>query len=149
MYETVVVIGIGELGGVFADSLAHLDIPSSVLPTEKDMLFELALKNTFILTINIAGLEAGGTTGSLWTKHGHLARRVAHDVIDIQEWLIGKSLPRDRLIRGLETAVYGDPEHNCVGRSAKERLARNVKIADQAGLEISAVREINRRLSKT
>lgn len=137
----------GPNAGLFADAMQRLDIPCKVLASEADMLFELALKNTFILTINIAGLEAGGTTGSLWTEHNRLARRVAHDVIDLQELSVGGTLPRDRLISALEKATCENPDHKCVGRSAKERLARNVEIADNAGLEISTIREISRRLS--
>ncbi len=138
----------GPHSQLLADALACLDIPSKVLFSEEDMLFELALKNTFVLSINIAGLETGGTTGELWDQHRHLVRRVAHEVIDIQEWLIGKSLSRRRLISNLEMACYADSEHQCVGRSAEERLARNVKIADKAGLEISTLREINHRRAK-
>ncbi len=136
----------GPHSRLFADALEHLDIPSKIMPSEEEMLFELVFKNTFVFTINIAGLKIGGTMGSLWTKHNHLARRVAHDVIDIQERLIGRSLPRNRLISDLEMAANGDPEHKCVGRSAMERLIRIIKIADKAGLEIPTIRKIQNTL---
>ena len=126
--------------------MQRLDIPCKVLANEADMLFALALKNTFILTINIAGLKTGGTTGSLWAEHKRLARRIAHDIIDLQELSAGRSLPRDRLISALEKVARENPDHKCVGRFAKERLARNVEIADKAGLEISTIREIHRRV---
>jgi hypothetical protein len=51
------------------------------------------------------------------------------------------------IIDDLGTALYSDPEHQCVGRSAKERLVRMVNIADQAGLELSTIREISHRSS--
>ena len=127
---------------LFADALERLDIPSQILASEDEMLFELVFKNLFVLTVNIAGLKTGGTVGSLWFETNDLARRVAHDVIKVQERLIGISLPVDRLIDGLEVAVNGDPKHNCVGRASPERLARVLKVADDAGLDIPAIREI-------
>ena len=82
---------------LFADALESLDIPSKILSSEDEMLFELVFKNVFVLTINIAGLETRGTVGSLWFESNDLARRVAHDVIEVQEWIMGTSLPVDRL----------------------------------------------------
>lgn len=130
---------------LFADALESLHIPNRILSSEDEMLFELVFKNVFVLTINIAGLETGGTVGSLWFEANDLARRVAHDVVEVQEWLTGISLPYDRLIDGLEVAVNGDPEHKCVGRAAPERLARVLKMADEAGLDLPAIREIQER----
>ena len=40
------------------------------------------------------------------------------------------------------TAFEGDPEHNCMGRSAPARLARAIRQADAAGLDVPRLREI-------
>jgi hypothetical protein len=81
----------------------------------------------------------------LWSQHNDLARQIAHEVIDIQEWLTGVDLPRNRLINGLSEAVDGDPEHTCRGRSAPARLARAIKTAEEAGLQIPKIKEIYAR----
>ncbi|MGD8445782.1 MAG: hypothetical protein PVI94_19950, partial [Desulfobacterales bacterium] len=80
----------------------------------------------FILTINIAGmvLPEGTTTGTLWTQHNELARTIVADVIDIQEWLTGATFQRKKLFDSLAEGVYGDPQHICKGRAARERLTR-------------------------
>jgi len=133
---------------LLADSLTSLDIPNKILASTDELLFELVLKNVFVLTINIAGLETGGTVGSLWSQHYDLARQIAHEVIDIQEWLTGVDLPRDRLIDGLAEAVDGDPKHKCRGRSAPARLARAIMIAEEADLKLPKIREIYARYNR-
>ena len=125
-----------------------LDIPSKILASADELLFELVFKNIFVLTINIAGLQTGGTVGSLWSQHNDLARQIAHEVIDIQEWLTGVDLPRDHLIDGLAEAVDGDPEHKCRGRSAPARLARAIKTAEKASLKLPKIREIYARYNR-
>lgn len=138
----------GPQAALLADSLASLDIPSKILASADELLFELVFKNVFVLTINIAGLETGGTVGSLWSKHHDLARQIAYEVIDIQEWLTGVDLPRDRLVDGLAEAVDGDPQHKCRGRSAPARLARAIETAADAGLKLPKIREIYARQSR-
>jgi hypothetical protein len=39
-------------------------------------------------------------------------------------------------------AFDGDPEHKCMGRSAPARLARAIRQADEAGLDVPRLREI-------
>ena len=102
----------------------------------------------FILTINIAGmvLPEGTTTETLWTKHNELARTIAAEVIDIQEWLTEVTFQREMLIDGLAEGVYGDPQHICKGRAARGRLTRVLDIANGAGLKIPRIRELRARL---
>jgi len=125
-----------------ADSLDDLDISSKVLSTQDDLLIELVVKNVFVLTINIAGLEIGGTVESLWTENNDLARQIADEVIDVQESLTGVSFPRDRLIQGMVEGMNGDPTHKCKGRSAPGRLIRIIELADKANLAIPKIRKI-------
>ena len=132
----------GPNAGLLVDALESLEIPGKILSSEEELLFELILKNIFVLTINIAGLKTSGTVRTLWAEHNELARQIADEVIDLQEWLTGATFPRDRLINGLVEAINRDPEHKCKGRSAPERLDRVVKIADEAGLQLPKIREI-------
>jgi len=138
----------GPKAGLIAESLKAIEIPSKILSSEKELLHELVLKNVFVFTINIAGmvLQEGTTTETLWTKHNELARTIAANVIDIQEWLTEAALPRKKLIDGLAEGVYGDPQHICKGRAARGRLARVLDIADEAGLKIPRIRELQARL---
>lgn len=132
----------GPMAGIISDSLKTIEIPCRILTTEDELLFELVLKNLYILTLNIAGLESGGTAENLWFKNNALARSVVHEVIDLQAWLTRGELPRERLIEGMAQAIKAEPNHECVGRSAAARLEHTIKIADEAGLTIPKIREI-------
>ncbi|MGD9056302.1 MAG: hypothetical protein PVJ41_12875 [Desulfobacterales bacterium] len=133
---------------IIVDALASLDIPCRVLADEEELLLQLVLKNLFILTLNIAGLKTGGTVADLWLKNNALARSVAHEIIELQEWIVQSELPRERLIADLEKAIHADLKHKCVGRSAAARLGRAIKIADKAGIAVPQIREIHTRLSQ-
>jgi len=134
----------GEHSALLKDALESLDIPVRKLPNETELLFELVLKNLYILTTNIAGLESGGNVRELWLNHNDLACAVAGDVLDIQEHLTGEKLERTALIEGMLAAFDGDPEHGCMGRSAPARLERALSIADEAGLKVPSLRRINK-----
>jgi hypothetical protein len=127
---------------LIVDALESLEIPGKMLASEEELLSELVIKNIFVLTINIAGIKTGGTVRTLWLQHNEFVRQIADEVIEIQEWLTGATFPRDILINGLAEAINSDPEHKCKGRSAPERLARVLKIGDEAGLRLPKIREI-------
>ena len=124
-------------------ALGTLGIPVNILGSEEALLQELVLKNVYILTTNIAGLETGGTVSELWSRHEPIARRIADEVMDIQAHLTEKQLDRDELIKGMLVAFEGDPEHKCMGRSAPARLERALAVADAAGLAVKKMREIH------
>ena len=132
----------GPKAELLKEALGAIDIPCRTLATEDELLHELVLKNVYIITTNVAGLASGGTVSELWLNHQTLARSIANEVIDIQEWLTGKSFARDTLINGMLDAFDGDPQHKCMGRSAPARLQRAIKLADEAGLTVSGMREI-------
>jgi hypothetical protein len=98
--------------------LASLDIPTRILGSDRELLFELVAKNLYIVTTNCAGLVAGGTVSGLWDRHRDLAQDVAHEVIRIQESLAGTRFDAERLMAAMLTAFAGDPEHQCTGRPA-------------------------------
>ena len=123
-------------------ALATIDIPVEIKSNAEEMEAELVLKNVYILTTNIAGLECGGTVEYLWKEKNELAREVINEVMEIQSWLTGKSLDREKLIEGFVRAVNGDLEHKCMGRSAPARLTRAIALADEAGLAVPKLRSI-------
>jgi len=132
----------GPQATLLEKALATLEIPSWELDSPAELEHELVRKNVYILTTNIAGLITGGTVDDLWFKHEDLARQIANEVMDIQAWLVGHHLERERLIEGMVEGIKGDLEHKCMGRSAPARLARAIQHADQAGLKVPKLREI-------
>jgi hypothetical protein len=135
----------GPAATLIRDALGALGIVCRVLPDAEQLLFTLVLKNLYIWTINIAGLETGGTVSELWRDHHQLASEIAHEVIDIQEYLTGRQLPRERLIQGLADAFNLDPGHKCTGRTAPARLRRALEHANKAHLAVPALQRIQAR----
>lgn len=132
----------GPKARVLMEALATINIACRIIDTDTDMLHELVLKNVYIVTTNIAGLVTGGTVSELWSQHQDFATRIAHEVIDIQEWLSDKTFDRSLLLKDMLTAFNGDPGHNCMGRSAPARLQRAIHLADKAGLDVPEMRKI-------
>lgn len=132
----------GPGAGLLQTSLGSLDIPARQLASEDELLFELVVKNVYIVTTNCAGLVTGGTVSALWADHREFAEAVAREVIQIQETLTGQTFQADELIAAMLKAFAGDPDHGCMGRSAPARLARALQQADAAGLAVPRLREI-------
>lgn len=135
----------GPAAELLETSLGNLDIPVQILTSEDELLFELVLKNVYIVTTNCAGLLTGGTVSELWENHRELAETVAGEVIQIQAALTGQDFDAEALLTGMLKAFAGDPDHGCMGRSAPARLARALQQADAAGLVVSRLREIAAR----
>jgi ketopantoate reductase len=135
----------GPQAGLLQEAMESIGIPVRLLDSASELLFELVVKNVYIVTTNCAGLVTGGTVSELWDKHRELADAVAREVILIQESLTGQSFDHEALIHGMLTAFEGDPEHRCMGRSAPARLARAIRQADDAGLDVPRLREIATR----
>ena len=132
----------GPAARLLQDSLGSLDIPARILASEEELLFELVVKNVYIVTTNCAGLITGGTVSDLWDNHRELGETVAREVIQLQETLTGQHFQADEIITAMLKAFAGDPDHGCMGRSAPARLARALQQADVAGLAIPQLREI-------
>ena len=137
----------GQGSELIKNALNSIDIPVRVVSSQQELEDELILKNVYILTTNIAGLVCGGTVEFMWNENLVLAREVANDVMDIQSWLVGKELDREKLFAGLVEAINGDLNHQCMGRSAAARLARAIALANEAELDITKIREIAANLS--
>jgi hypothetical protein len=134
----------GKHAQQIVDALASIDIAARVLADEASLLHELVLKNVYILTTNIAGLEVGGSVGQLWLDHRDLARAVASEVIELQQALTGQTLDTDALIASMVEVFNGDLEHMCMGRSAPARLKRALAQAQEKGLELETLRRISK-----
>ncbi len=132
----------GKHAKLVFNALAKVDLPSFIVDSEEELLFELVRKNLYILTTNISGLETGGNVLQLAENHSDVMTAVANDVLDIQDFLTGRSNNREALMQGLLEAFAGDPEHGCMGRSAPARLQRALGIADKANLEVATLRQI-------
>jgi ketopantoate reductase len=136
-------VAFGRGAELLVRALTELRIPARAASDEDgELLLELVSKNLYILTTNLAGLMTGGTVSALWHEHQPLAREVASDVLDLQERLAGEKLERQILLARLEQAIAADPEHQCTGRSAGERLARALRHADREGLAVPRLRAI-------
>ena len=132
----------GPRAQLLANALNSLAIPCHIVTTPEELLHELVRKNLYIITTNVAGLEVGGAVSELWRQHESLTRQIAHEVMDIQQWLVQENLPRTRLIEGMLEAFAGDPGHKCMGRSAPERLERSIKQAAEANLAVPTLKRI-------
>ena len=132
----------GPNSGLLIDALAAMALPAREVALGEELLFELVVKNVYILTTNLAGLKTGGTVSQLWENHREFAHAIAEEVIDLQEALTGTRFDRNALIDGMLEAFAGDPEHQCMGRSAPARLQRALAHADRLGLPVPGLRSL-------
>lgn len=136
----------GPKAGLIVSALGSLEIPTLEITEAAEMLHELVRKNLYVVTANIVGLRTDCKVGQLWSEHRSLTREVANEVLDVQEWLVRETLPREQLIAGMVEAFHADPDHECTGRVARERLARCLSVADEADLALPTLRRIHREL---
>jgi len=132
----------GPHAEIISNALQAVDIPAPILKNEQDLLYELVRKTVYILTVNIAGLMNNCTVGDLWNQHQALAREIAEEAILIQESLIGKQLPYEKLIKGMVEGIKDCPHRYCLGRSALSRLKRALSYAEDANLNTPKLLEI-------
>ncbi len=132
----------GEKAKLLVDALASIDIAARELSSADELLFELVVKNVYILTTNIAGLKTGGTVSQLWENHKAFATDVASEIIELQEALTGETFEQQKLIDAMLVAFDGDPDHNCMGRSAPARLKRALKLAQDYDLKLDVLQQI-------
>ncbi len=140
----------GQQADIISSSLSSINISTKILYSNDELIFELMLKNLFVITINIAGLMLpdAATTSILWEDNNQLALDIAFDVISIQEKLSGKKFPKDQLIEGFRQAIDGDHNHICRGRSALNRLQRAINSADKFDLKVKKIRDINKYIKE-
>jgi hypothetical protein len=134
----------GPKAKILAESLALIDIPAHVVADDNALLFELVLKNLYILTTNIAGLaiEPGTNVDDLRNQHLSLMREVSKDILSLQTQLTGQSFDETQLEQGMIKAFEGDLKHGCMGRSASARLNRALDQANEFNLEVPTLQKI-------
>lgn len=142
--EVLPTVLFGPAAPALVAALGRVGVQTRTLTSDSELLFELVLKNLYILVLNLAGLAVGGTVQELWERHGELALAVSHEVLDVQEALTARPLPRQALLDGLLRACAADPAHGCRGRSAPERLARTLEHAEHHGLSVPTLRRLGR-----
>jgi hypothetical protein len=145
--DSKVLISSPVFGGkaqIVVDSLMLIDIPAHMLDDEAQLVFELVLKNLYILTTNIAGIaiESGANVEILRTHHLQLMHEVSCDIIKLQSSLTGKSFDQITLEKSMIKAFEGDLGHTCMGRSAPARLNRALQLAKEFGLDLPALQKI-------
>ena len=133
----------GEKASLIVKALASIDIPARELSNNTELLFELVVKNVYILTTNIAGLKVGGSVSELWQNHQTLCKSVAAEIIELQEKLCAQTFSKDELIQAMLIAFEGDPNHNCMGRSAPARLDRALSLAKTHNLDLPTLNAIS------
>ncbi|MEJ2455231.1 MAG: hypothetical protein P8103_13890 [Candidatus Thiodiazotropha sp.] len=137
----------GPQATLVQQALTNVDIPTQILEDEQHLLRELVVKNLYILTTNIVGLECGDTVEALWQNHQPLAHEVACEVLRLQEAMTGEHFDIDTMIPRMFDAFNGDPAHKCVGRSAMARLERTLEQAARHDLAIPAIHRIAAQMS--
>lgn len=135
----------GPQAELLHNALASINIPVTVVASREEMLLELVVKNLYILTTNIAGLEVGGNVEQLWNEHRSVAEAVATEVIALQEALTGENFDQQRLFQKMAEAFAGDPEHKCMGRSAPARLERALENAEKYSVEVPRLEKIKQQ----
>ncbi len=115
-----------------------------MLKSKDALLFELVLKNLYILTTNIAGLllEKNATVNDLRTQHLDLMRDVSTDILALQTQLTGQTFDKQKLEQGMLQAFQGDLTHQCMGRSAPTRLKRALELAKSFNLSVPTLDNI-------
>lgn len=134
----------GKKAQILVDSLALINIPAHVLDNENDLLFELVVKNLYILTTNIAGLaiEAGANVNDLRNNHLALMRDLSKEILSLQTQLTGQTFNEAELEKSMIKAFEGDLEHGCMGRSAPARLNRALELASEFNLKVPTLQKI-------
>ncbi|NNJ93091.1 MAG: hypothetical protein HKP55_15555 [Gammaproteobacteria bacterium] len=132
----------GKMADALKQAMASIEIPVRVLENDEQLLFELVVKNLYILTSNIAGLKTGGTVGELWSDHKGTATAIVQDVISLQQALTGETFDQQALIDAMVVAFNGDPDHQCMGRSAPARLERALKLGNDLGIDLPALENL-------
>ena len=132
----------GKHAQALIEALQQLNIPAWEVDDAAKMEFQLVVKNIYILTTNIAGIVTQGDVSDLLATHEPLAKTIAAEVLQLQLWLCGKTFAFEDCWRYFLRAIAGDPKHQCMGRSAPQRLQRALNMAEQAGLDLPEMKRI-------
>ncbi len=145
----IVLIGIGEIGSVFARGFLRLGHSVHPVTRKTDMqalsrrievpALVVAVGETSLQSV-LAEIPRAWKRRLCLLQNELLADAVA--VLKLQESLAGTRFDREAMIARVREVFSGDPEHKCRGRSALERLTRTLGHAAQFGLELPTLRGI-------
>ena len=132
----------GPQSDLMADALAAMGIPAQALPDADRLLFELVVKNVYILAKNAAGLAVGGDGRSLWSAHADLAEGLVDEALAVQEAVTGQTFDRAAVVAAVREGFDGGPEQKNLGRSAPARVARAVALANAHRVAVPTLRRL-------
>jgi len=134
----------GPVAADVVEVLGAAGIDAREVPPGPSLEDELVAKNLYILAFNVAGLVAadGATVADL--HGGDRFQELAAEILALQGAALGRSVDEEAALSRVAEAVAADPEHGARGRTAPARLARAVRRADSAGLDVPGLRRVAR-----
>ncbi len=132
----------GPKAGVVIKTLNRVGVTTHLLASGEELIFELARKSLYILTLNIAALKIPVSAGEIWRHHNELACQVAGEVLQVLELRFGRPLPRQLLIEAMAAGIEDYPNRPARGRRAVERLERVLAEARDADLVLPVLEGI-------
>lgn len=141
----------GAQAPLLSRAYEKLELPARTIGSHKDLAHELALKNLYILGLNLSGMISEGNAGDLLKSNQSTFEAVCQDVLLLEQRLLADSgsedysllkLDEEKLMADLRQAILADPSHGCAGRSAPRRLARTLEQAQAHGLELKTLTAI-------
>jgi ketopantoate reductase len=135
----------GPLAVIVVNLMSALGLPAHVESDPERLVFELALKNLYILSMNIAGLVHDTDVGTLWHEHRSTLEPICNEILELEAAQMQTALPTTSLLLELERIVTADPRHGAKGRTAQPRLVRTLATARRLGVQTPILNEIARR----
>lgn len=143
----------GSQAALLSAAFEKLALPARTVDSQEELGHELALKNLYILGLNLSGLACDGNAGTLLEGNETTLEAVSADVLALEQKLLEVSgsqgfsklkLDCGKLKADLRGAILADPSHGCAGRSAPRRLARTLELAQMHGLQLKTLRSIQK-----
>ncbi|HEY5958791.1 MAG TPA: hypothetical protein VIV60_19655, partial [Polyangiaceae bacterium] len=135
----------GPLAVTVVNLMSVLGLPAHVELDAERLVFELALKNLYILSMNFAGLVHDSDVGTLWHEHRPVVETICAEILELESAQMQRALPATSLMLELERIITADPRHGARGRTAQPRLIRTLATARRLGIQTPILNEIARR----
>lgn len=135
----------GPHAPIIVDALTSLGLPAHLEPDREQLLFELCLKNLYILSMNFVGLVFPYDVGTVWYDHRAYLDQICAEILELEAAQMQRNLPTQSLCIELERIIVADPRHAAAGRSALSRLNRSLRTAKQLGIKTPTLDEIAKR----
>lgn len=152
--EVIPTVLYGPRSEILGAALSALHLSHRTVPAVPALCHELALKNLYILGLNLSGLVADGTAGSLLREHSVRFSSLTSDLLLLEQSLLSRTgepyseviLDKAVLLSDLERALRAEPDKKCAGRSAPRRLVRTLTLAKSAGLDLVSLKALSQAL---